>query len=67
MSFTKIADPHLMRCGELNWKKHVTKVTKASKVFNSFSGVIDCRRQNPTSKVDPRTEKSKLFKMAVDP
>ena len=34
---------------------------------NPFSAGTDFRRQNLTSKVDPRTKKITIFTMAVDP
>ena len=34
-------------------------------MFNPYSAGISFRRQNPTSKVDPRTVRVKMFIMAV--
>ena len=36
-------------------------------ILNPFSAGIDFRRQNLKSKVDPRTERIRIFIIAVDP
>ena len=48
-------------------KLHILHGQAFAKKVNPYSTGIDFRRQNLTSKVDPRTERVKIFLMAVDP